>query len=219
MISSTRSPLAIIKFISLICLFALTSSSSATAQTVGLDTICWISTPADTSQTIGSYFNVLTPISVTELDILGVVLYPLVSDPVSVGLWDSTGALLASAIISTSNPAVLSSSTSGNLLYGTPISPLTLGAGQYVIGAFENATDNSIYTPTEDVVLDPALQFVGFGLSTSSSLVRPELVTTDYTYFGPTFKFSSAVPEPGIALFFGGLAVAGGLVLRRRKNR
>jgi len=131
-----------------------------------------------------------------------------------VGLYNSSGTLLATATVSGSGTQV------GFFNY-TPISDVDLIAGQsyQVVGtsgvidpyAFDpvgfttasNVTfDNSVYTPGDTLA---------FGTSTDSNI----------GYFGPNFEEVSAstVPEPStLALFGTGLLSACGLVRRRLQS-
>ncbi len=194
-------------------------ASAATAQNIALDTICWISTPAGRSQTIATYFNVNSPIIISELDVMNVVLNPLATNPVPVGLWNSNGTLLTSASVSTSNPENLTISASGNVWYGSTISPITLNPGLYAIGEFQTSADQSIYTPDYDVVLDSNFSFVGYGLTASNSLVKPTMTVTSETYFGASFKYSSAAPEPGIITLVSATGITGTLYIWRKRKK
>ena len=218
LINHRASALVAVKALILTGLLLLGGENRAASQTIALDTICWISTAAESSETVGTYFTVLTPITVTELDALSVVLRPLTSEPVRIGLWNSAGALVTQADVSTSAPEVVTNSASGNLFFGTSVTPITLNPGQYVIGALIAKSENTIYTPFDDVVLDPAISFDGYALTKSDTLVRPDFQTSEYTFFGPSFKFEQSVPEPGIVTLVSVGGIIGALLLIRRKS-
>ena len=165
------------------------------------------------SSTIGYQFTVNSPVTVTELGFY--VPQGSLADNHQVGIWTSGGTLLVSATV----PAA----TSPTLLDGfdfVPVTPITLGTGQYVIGAEGNSTSTDQFTfgKTGSITISS----ITLGVSVSAEFGPPNTLTfptvqpTDFAtegYFGPDFLV--AVPEPSTI----SLACLGVLALASRLPR
>ena len=126
-----------------------------------------------------------------------------------VGLWTLSGTLLATATVNNASIPVASASTAGQWLF-TDIAPITLAAGDYVLGAVWGdpliGADPflvSTATPlTTDVTFEGGREAT---LLPSPSLVFPNMGPGGNGVFGPNAAFS--VPEPSSALLlFSGIA-------------
>jgi hypothetical protein len=155
--------------------------------------------------TAGWTFHAETDISVNALGCLDYLFD--VQGPLSVGLWDADGSLLASSSISAASPPVNESRYEA-------ITPVTLFAGvTYHIGA---------YSPSGTIILDAALPGEGGSVHTSPE-IQLETAAVGYSDFtfpndlqgGPgaallTANFSyTVVPEPTAA----GLILLGALMV------
>jgi hypothetical protein len=164
---------------------------------------------SDFQYTIGDQFSTTQAITLTDL---GVYSISGLAQDYEVGLWDSSGDLLASATIS-------STAEAGQFVY-VAITPVSLAAGQtFQIGEFTNSTATWLVFP--NVTSAPQIVFDHgvYDSTFNTTLTNP---TTDAigsnlaSTFGPSFEFT-AVPEP-LASWF--LAVCIFLLLRfGRKNR
>ena len=185
---------------------------------------------------LGFEFAPTAAISVTSLGLFDSRQDGLVNDH-AIGLWDTSGTLIASATVSSgvTDPLV------GKFRY-VSISPITLSAGtHYVIGASYPYSNNVPESSQDGFVLSangfsPAL--TGFKTSKEityitsrddggASLTFPALFGSALGvngpgFFGPNFLFTpaaSAVPEPGSVALLVGMAVVGAGVLRGRRRR
>jgi hypothetical protein len=158
--------------------------------------------------TLGFEFSLSTQETV---DALGYTTVGFASDQ-QVGIWDSAGALLTSATVSTSDSVV------GHFAW-TTISALTLGPGTYTIGGTydgglvptfaSGVTSIPGYTWIADeqangaVLSDPTFSAGGYGANS--------IAQVDFSVR------AGAVPEPAtwITLILG-LAICGGATLRRK---
>lgn len=134
-----------------------------------------------------------------------------------VGIWSNTGTLLTSATITNAGTVVPSASNIGQWVF-SPIAPLHLAPGGYVIGAtFGTNTDQGLMGASTLILVSPEITFgsglflMGAGLNMPTGAVGggPGI-------FGPTFSTTST-PEPAT---FGlvGLALAGGMAIQRRRK-
>ena len=172
------------------------------------------------TKTIGYTFNVLTPVSVNELDVLSLPGLPFDSATVPIGLWDSAGNLLTSASISTTAPADDTPSAVVGDFIGTPVAPVLPPAGTYTVGALIDGNDFVLIGPFSSV---SSVAFNQAYINTSGSFTQPTSAVgfpAAYAFIGPSFKIAdaSAVPEPGsVALLVGVMSVSG-LMLRKRRR-
>lgn len=139
-----------------------------------------------------------------------------------VGLWTSTGTLLASAILDNSSNVVASTSSLGDWRE-TNITSLTLDPGSYVLGAFFR----NVQADTED---EAALDASGTSSASGISYGNAAFGSGSFTFpgsndpafdagiFGPmAFTGStSAMPEPGSLGLCACALLLCGLVLRLR---
>jgi hypothetical protein len=166
--------------------------------------------------TLGYSFLVNTSINVTSLGV-----YDNGGDGLlvshDVGLWDSSGNLLASTTVAAGTAAPLDSG-----FRFSSISSVALSAGStYYVGAVIGFDDPWLQDPT--VTSAPEITYVSRQYEASSgSLVFPDLAGSGTTgYFGGNFQFGAAtsqVPEPSTwALAIGALAGLSTLKRRRRQ--
>jgi hypothetical protein len=167
--------------------------------------------------TAGGTFTVTNPVTVTALGAFD-YLFGLNSGTIQVGLWDSTGALIASSMISSTNPPV-------NQSRYQPINPVVLNPNQtYSMGAF--STNGTIFlniaspalgssiTNAPEIVLGNSARFEG-GFAAPTAVTN----TPGSLYLGANFEIQGAVPEPATGLLAGlaGLLLAAYRFCRARK--
>ena len=136
-----------------------------------------------------------------------------------VSLWDIQGVLLAQTTITNASTAVASTAAGGEWLFND-ISPVTLTAGDYVIGAYDPACtsildcDDIRYfgsaITSSLITFIEALDVSGNGFPTSSIPSRND------GYFGPNLRVN-AVPVPA-AIWLFGTALVGFVGLSRRRK-
>ena len=134
-----------------------------------------------------------------------------------IGLWDSSGQLLAVATV----PA----GTAGTLVQDfryTPITPVTLSAGgSYVLGAFYSPIlDDYDYLADgtfNKAALASSFTTQGAFFARNSSLAIPDVRSDGNEIFGPNLLFHP-VPEPSTIVLLG-MGVLGVLGWARRRSR
>ncbi len=184
-------------------------------------------TPSGNDVTVGWKFTVGvgSPIVVGGLGVFDIGANGLAEDH-QIALWKSDASLLASATIKAdgSNSTPVASTSSLGDWRSTPITPLALLPGDYVVGAFykANTADYIVYQATASnlkVTWDESRYTFG------SSFVFPSLhyAPDDAAYFGPNL-FTVAtppVPEPTSLILLGsGLAgLAGRFAWRKRRPK
>jgi hypothetical protein len=161
------------------------------------------------SFTLGFEFSLSTP---ETIDALGYTTVGFASDQ-SVGIWNSAGALLTSATVSTGDSVI------GHFAW-TPIAPLTLGPGTYTIGGtYEGGLLPSF---ASGVTAIPGYTWIEDEQANGAGLSDPTFSAGGYGPNGiPQVDFSvstPAVPEPAtwITLILGWTIT--GVVARRRKS-
>jgi hypothetical protein len=165
--------------------------------------------------TLGWEFSTSSSITVTNL---GLFAPTTLADDHPIGLWDSSGTLLATATA----PAG-SSATSGFFLYES-ITPVTLSAGTYMVGALYTNTNgaDSVLFPgdAQGFMTSPGITFVQSAFASGGTLTDPTgSVSTLPGYFGPNLTFTgSAVPEPSTFALSGTMGLLM-LVYAARKRR
>ena len=173
-------------------------------------------TPGGTG-TLGYQFDVLQAVTVTELD--AYVGEGFLDNSTSVGIWNSTGTLLTSAIISITSPTITRPSANGGEYDGASIAGITLSVGTYTIGeTINNANDSAGVFGT--LIEDPRVSYGGYALySLDSSLGEPTIDLVSGVVLGPSFEIgSAATPEPGSFALLVGMATLGVGVLRKRRS-
>jgi hypothetical protein len=181
--------------------------------------------PDPRRDTYGYSFIVRAP---TTVDGLG--FFDFDSDGISTGgahrvtLWDSTMAILDTAIVNngtSTTGADASASGLGRYIYAG-IAERILAPGHYTLGASFNggSTDPLIddtFPLLAGLVVNGAAVFNqgAFGLSAGNNAVFPNIPTGDRFFFGPTLRVkTAAIPEPLTpALLLAGIL---GIGLRRR---
>jgi hypothetical protein len=141
-----------------------------------------------------------------------------------VGIFDSSGNLLASANVPAGEAGVLI----GDFRY-VPISSLTLTPGVYVVDGTQQGTGLAV--PTDPVVFDfstfatiSSIADLGgtyTGNGSPATLAFPGIGGNPYlAYMGPNFIVSTGVPEPSTwAMLLAGFGIVGAAAGRRRQTR
>jgi len=163
--------------------------------------------------TLGYSFTVNSAqINVTDLGFLDTNLDGLASNHL-IGIWDTSQNLLASATIAAGTAAPLI----GNFRYVSLASPLSLTAGQYIIGAQMNG-ESYVQDATINN-LSPSVTFGNAQRATSVGFIYPNFVdvTDNAGYFGPNLQFN-AVPIPAAVWLFGSGLIGLIGIARRKKS-
>jgi Domain of unknown function (DUF4082)/PEP-CTERM motif len=162
--------------------------------------------------TVGGTFSVNSYITVTSLGCFD-YLFGLNQGTIQVGLWDSTGALIASNTVS-------ASSTPVNQSRYQSIDPVFLDPNQiYHLGAY--STNGTIFLDIAapglgGVVTNAPEIALGDSARIEGGFASPVAVpgTPGAFYLGPNFQFQDRVPEPATGLLVG---LAGLLLVGFRK--
>jgi PEP-CTERM motif len=138
-----------------------------------------------------------------------------------IGLWTSTGTLLASATITNANSSATASGVPapGRWLF-TPIAPLTLAAGTYVLGStFQCCLDPIVFPLGTETIL-PGFTFGGPRVGFGSALMFPDPFQTpavgSHPFLGPNLDLAP-IPEPATLTLLGLGLFGARVAIRRRK--
>jgi len=195
--------------------FALLSAASLHAGAAPVEGVTFTGGSvfsADGPWTLGYRFTADQALKVTALGA-----YDYLGDGFSVthevGLWNSFGDLLASAVVDNNDPLT------GMFRYQT-ISAITLVAGQsYFVGASNFGSDRDPYALDATITSAPGITYTDATYMEGSGLQVPGRRGTPGGYFGGNFLFSddiTGVPEPmSLSLFAIGVM---GLAAMRRKQ-
>ena len=135
----------------------------------------------EANQTYGYSFTVSGTLLVTGLGVFDSFSQPLGTTH-AVGLWDSTGTLLATVTVGPASPVVGSSDSLGQWAEGV-ITPVLLGAGQYFAGVYYDAeTENVLVEATPNSIAGVTYDSAQYDFG--NSLAFPES-TFGSTLVGP----------------------------------
>lgn len=193
-------------------IFFLVTSASATVNAASIPAFSVSGGSLDFMQfqfTIGDKFFVNQPITVTNL---GAYSISGLAQAYEVGLWDSSGNLLASASVP---PTTLS-----NQFIYVPITPVFLPAGDFHIGELVNSTATWLAGPLVSSAPEINFEFGLYDDTNSPVLTDPLAPTVGFSgSFGPGFEFTFVppifTPEPATGWLVGIIAPLV-LMLRRR---
>jgi hypothetical protein len=164
-----------------------------------------------TDITWGYSFSVSAPIIVTALGHIKAVNFPLNAGK-QVGLWSSTGVLLASTTVTTSDPVI------SNYAFKTLASSINLSAGTYVLGSLMLAGENipNISTPAQlaSFPIDSNFTLINGrnNFSAGGGFGYPSTTNSTYYLTGNLLFDAVPTPEPSTYLVLGStllLALAG----------
>ena len=185
----------------------LATVSVSTASTLGLDVTSntVVALPGEYDNA-GWQFQVNAPVTVDGLGFFDVNANGL-GQSHQVGLWDSNGALLAQATISSASAPIASASAAGDWLFES-IGPIVLQPGIYVTSAyfpyFPNVTDALMLNPT--VAIDPRIVMLASRLSTNGKFAEPgPYGGAGAAIYGANIRLQTPapVPEPASLLLVG----------------
>lgn len=202
------------------------NASVSKADTIGLEGDSFSSsyTWTDDNYTLGWAFSTTSQISLTALGYFDRGENGLVVSH-DVGVWNSAGALVASATVA----AGTSNALDGHFRYAS-IAPVTLAAGHYRIGGV-NIGDSSGngdwygYDPT-NVAYGPEITFQGYRYTpTYSSTTLTDPTSEEggpgglIAFFGGNFKYTtSEVPAPSSVVALIGMGLMGLVAARKRRD-
>jgi hypothetical protein len=166
--------------------------------------------------TVGWSFEVNSQIQVDGLGIFDVGGNGLINDH-AVGLWDSTGTLLASGTVTNAATPMTSISGDGRWMVQT-IAPVILSSGTYTIGGFYGAFGADTFIARGTSATIPEIGFTGDALTFTAALSNPTGTDPSFNdgFFGATFT-AQAVPEPANLMLLGTGILA--VTRRVRRNR
>jgi hypothetical protein len=166
--------------------------------------------------TIGWEFSITAPVSVTSLGFFDMDSNGLILDH-QVSIWGLAQNQIVSAVVTNSDPL-------DQGFRWASVSPVTLAAGTYRIGASIDAVliDDVIdydryYSSTSSRILAAPVSYNG-GVYHLGGFAYPENIGfTNNGRFGPNFQFNpeTAVPEPSTSILVGAGLVGFGLLRKR----
>jgi hypothetical protein len=179
--------------------------------------------------TLGWRFTVTSPITIGGLGLFDVGKDGLANSH-QIGLWTSGGISLTSTTITTANSTPFASTSTAGNWRSTPIIPLALLPGDYVVGAFYRLNDadhvfqlDRAFPGTVSTI--PGITYVEARSVTGSSFAFPSTSNSGAGvtggFFGPNLFTVAAppVPEPKTyAMLMAGLGLLGFIARRRRKS-
>jgi len=198
-----------------LALAVLMTAGNASASSVGLtsftSTEIYPNNPYNDDFDVGWSFTLNQPITILSLgyNYFGV---PLDSSH-EVGIWDSSGDLVASAVVDNASTAL------DGYLYTSLASPVTLISGTYVIGGTTLGLGDEWIYGAENIVTDPTITLdeTWYYLDgTGGTLSDPTDTDPGAQYLAVNFGEDPA-PEPSTLALLG-LGMVGLRMLRRRKS-
>lgn len=129
-----------------------------------------------------------------------------------VGIFDTSGDLLVSAIVLTTDPIT------DSFNYDTLETPFELSPNStYIVAAETGPSGSDIFVWSPTGSFDPEITFVTDLFTASPSLTLPGTTDSNIGLFGPNFEFTATTPEPTPALLVGAALLM--LALRRSLTR
>jgi hypothetical protein len=165
--------------------------------------------------TLGWGFTIPEPIRLTALGMWDEGADGLVEGH-DVGLWRTDGTLLSSTNVSNASPITEGSGSGLGRWLFTPVSPVTLAPGSYIVAGVSG--NDAFRTFVPNITLSSPLTNHDSGkYATGGFLQFPTLdEASDYSLFGANLLFS-AVPEPSSLMLFTVATVV--LSVFRRRSR
>jgi hypothetical protein len=193
------------------------SATVAQATSIGLDLLSDTQIFGSFSlHNVGWQFTVIAPVTVDGLGVFDVNASGL-SETHQVGLWNSSGSLLAQTTITSASTLVPSASNAGDWRFND-IAPIVLAPGTYVTSAFY-ATSADAVMANGTIATVPQISFLASRGSTEASFAEAGVSgVNEPGVFGADVRIT-AVPEPVTLLLFGSGLAGLALTLRRRKTR
>lgn len=194
----------------------------ASADDLGLDFTGGDERIAQANQTLGWEFSFTTTQTITALGMFDVNANGL-NSPHVVGIWTANGTFLGSVTVDNSSTPVASTSADGRWLFQSLGTPITVRAGNYVLGVDYTDSTDHVMTGAASISLDPSMNFVQgrFTTNPTAGFDFPDATfPTSGGHFGPNLLLGSAVPEPAsLALVAMGCLGVGYWFVRRRAVR
>lgn len=177
----------LLAFISMVIVVSICSSVHVARADLALDFTGGGPNTFTTSATVGWQFSASSPLNVTALGFWDQGSNGLVNAH-DVGIWNSSGTLLASTTITSASTPVASTSSAGDWLFNN-ITPVTLAPGTYTIGALL------------PVNTDPDLQIFSATASTSDGVTwlnAADIASLSLSEPGADPRFADGVFGPNL---------------------